>query len=324
MQFDSSAGNDRHAAAWDKARPDGCVFLNQALMSHTGGRKRMNKVMRKACVAVMCVVLAATAVFASAADEQALRDAALIGDMKRCKELLMSGTNPDAPDKKGNTALIYAAAIGHKRHKEIVELLLKMGAEIDYINRRNGESAITVAAQCGNLDVVKLLLEKNAKIYSLFRTFEMSDGSKASPVNALSAAARCEKNNIEMLELLYAKDKSEIACKSGPFCMLPLMWAAASGHVENLKYLLKLEDGASGINEPNGNLFHMSEYEGFTALMLAARYGTPEKVEVLLDAGADVKIKDRNGKNVLWYLTQNKKMSDKDKERLSERIFGMM
>jgi len=51
---------------------------------------------------------------------------------------------------------------------------------------------------------------------------------------------------------------------------------------------------------------------GETALMWAARDGTPEHLKVLLDAGADASIKDTDGKTV-WDLAQdNEKLKDTD------------
>jgi len=40
---------------------------------------------------------------------------------------------------------------------------------------------------------------------------------------------------------------------------------------------------------------HQKNVDGYTALMLAVDKGNPEKVRVLLQAGADKNIKNRNG-----------------------------
>ena len=49
-----------------------------------------------------------------------------------------------------------------------------------------------------------------------------------------------------------------------------------------------------------------------TALMLAAQWNTPEVVNALLDAGADVKARDNFGKTALDYAGENAKLIASD------------
>jgi len=57
-----------------------------------------------------------------------------------------------------NSPLILAADSGGK---EIVELLLEVGADVNYCNA-TGETALSVACFNGDINIVKLLLEKGA------------------------------------------------------------------------------------------------------------------------------------------------------------------
>ena len=59
-----------------------------------------------------------------------------------------------ARDRRGNTPLILASRNGNA---EAVRILLKWGATLNDKNDR-GESALTVAASCGNDTVVEMLL----------------------------------------------------------------------------------------------------------------------------------------------------------------------
>ena len=60
----------------------------------------------------------------------------------------------------GRTALASASGKGHR---EIVELLLANGADVN-ANKNNGETALMAASQGGHREVVELLLAKGAEV----------------------------------------------------------------------------------------------------------------------------------------------------------------
>lgn len=120
-----------------------------------------------------------------------LLDAAIEGEHDRVKELLAQGAVPDESvattlvfgdrddptliealfaaglDKDyasdaapGHSVLMWAAEAGHIR---MVEAVLDAGADIDKLDLY-GDPAVSVAAFHGELDVVKLLVERGAKL----------------------------------------------------------------------------------------------------------------------------------------------------------------
>ncbi|WP_373531542.1 ankyrin repeat domain-containing protein [Vampirovibrio sp.] len=122
----------------------------------------------------------------------AFTHAAKLGDLDSVNRLLSEGTNPNAANfSHGNTALHHASKYGHipvvrrllqhpktkpniKNHEKvtplmnaaetgntaIVQMLLVKGADSSLVNN-NQETAATLAAQEGHVDVLKALISKN-------------------------------------------------------------------------------------------------------------------------------------------------------------------
>ncbi len=92
--------------------------------------------------------LQAQAAAALAPDPAALRRAAQRGDTATLRALLASGTDVNAADPHGRTALIEAVA---GQHVDAVQLLLSAGATPDTTDD-TGSGALHMAAQAGNTD----------------------------------------------------------------------------------------------------------------------------------------------------------------------------
>jgi ankyrin repeat protein len=93
------------------------------------------------------------------AAEEEMRQAALDGDGENVNKLLEAGTQVNAMDQDGHTALMFAAFNGHS---EIVLALLEGGAGVD---RRDlmGRTALLYASTGPFPETVKILLDKGAK-----------------------------------------------------------------------------------------------------------------------------------------------------------------
>jgi ankyrin repeat protein len=178
----------------------------------------------------------------------------------------------------------------------------------------NGNTAFNYVAKTGNIPFLKTLLEKGVKYTD----------------NALIFAAqgsRRETNTIETYKYLVEdlKIKPTTTSKSGEtvfhflvskpkqteiidyFLMkgvnitkadkegnTPLMVAAASRETAALEQITAI---VKNINIQNGN--------GESALTIAVKSGTSEAVSLLLDKGADVKVLDKAGNNLGFYLIQS-------------------
>ena len=104
--------------------------------------------------------------------------------------------------------------------------------------------------------------------------FDVRNGQDETPLMLASL-----KGEIELVNALIAK--SADVNKPG---WTPLHYAATSGHVEVMRLLL---DRHAYIDAESPN--------GTTPLMMAAHYGTPGAVKLLLEEGADPMIKNKLG-----------------------------
>ncbi|RLN96340.1 hypothetical protein BBJ28_00027093, partial [Nothophytophthora sp. Chile5] len=160
---------------------------------------------------------------------------------------------------EGRTALGTAAFYGQL---EAVRLLLNRGATIDSKNEL-GATPLILAAQEGKREVVQLLLERGAAVNA-------QDREGATPLLRASLFGRLSAARI----LLEYEADVNLGYADG---FTPLMMAADKGHAELVELLI--EKHAS---------IDAHAKDGETALGIAAYFGNREAVRVLLEHGADV------------------------------------
>jgi len=90
--------------------------------------------------------------------EKRLWNAARDGDLDTVKELIKTTSVDGYVDSANWTPLLWAALYGYK---DIVQLLLENGANIDHQNN-DGQTALNLAAMRRHRDVVQLLLDRRA------------------------------------------------------------------------------------------------------------------------------------------------------------------
>jgi cytohesin len=115
-----------------------------------------------------------------------LNQASVEGDVARVKALLDEGTDVNAKNSRmGYTALHGAARNGHK---EVVELLLANGADIN-ARENQSKTPLFLAVEYGKKEIVELLLARGADVNAAARGAE----------NALSTAKKKGNTEIEAL-----------------------------------------------------------------------------------------------------------------------------
>jgi ankyrin repeat protein len=86
---------------------------------------------------------------------------ARLGNIEAVKQHLAAGTDVNAKGVAGWTALHHAAYDGHK---EVVELLIANGADVNVRSRERGSTPLHHAALLGHNQVIELLIAKGADV----------------------------------------------------------------------------------------------------------------------------------------------------------------
>jgi ankyrin repeat protein len=195
-----------------------------------------------------------------------LEEAAQAGDMAKVQKALQQGADIDhKSDLGGDTALTYAARYGHI---DIVRLLLDKGAKIDAKNNY-GQTALAQSAEHGNIEIVRLLLEKGASI-------EAGDKYGKTPLGE-----SVEKAHFDVARALLdkgAKGKDSLLLSlAGGFVFSGI-------ETEGVKFLLA-----------NGADIDARDEHSNTPLILAVEGNKVEIVKVLLERGAAIDARDEHG-----------------------------
>jgi ankyrin repeat protein len=216
---------------------------------------------------------AAAATLASAARE---------ADVTEVRKLIAAGSDVNAPEADGSTALLWAA---HQGSPEIVSLLLEAGADPNAANSF-GVTPLLEASRYGDAATVEALLEGGADVAGAAREGE-------TPLMAASRAG-----SVAAVELLI-KHGADVNAAELIWEQTALMWAAAEGHRDVVDVLL--ENGADPNRKARASELTTrstrTDYPsgGFTALHWAVRNGDEAVVRRLVEGGADLKLTNADG-----------------------------
>lgn len=261
-----------------------------------------------------------------------------------CKLLLLRGA--DTIDRNGYTplatcakegnlnrwaALLHSGARVHAdiREGDRKENLLSSIYRKHFIDKtlENGISPLTVAAEFGNREMCRILLQANPKIIKAKNDKGWS---------AMHSAVLSENEGV--MQLLADNDKDLINGKT-EWGMTPLMLAAREGHKIACKMLLKL--GAAILEREDWNAMHYAANKGRSEIIRLPDWrGTPERpineeerkkmlnqknqnswtplmltideehvdtCEALINEGADPALADDQGNNILHLSCEKKK-----------------
>ena len=223
---------------------------------------------------------------------ETLHEAVASADIDEVKRLISEGHDVNSRDNKGQTPLHFAANRGQK---EILEVLLANGADIEARDGRWHNTALLNASVRGRKEVVELLLEKGANI-------EAKDGNGGTPLNLTSGYGTSV--HTDVIQLLLDRG-ADIESRGNVDCT-PLQTAVAVGRKEVAELLLahgaKLNVSSRYFGTPAHHAMKdnhrdvvrwaISKGINIPPMHQAAYFGEINEVRDLLSKGADVNHKD--------------------------------
>lgn len=206
--------------------------------------------------------------------------AAEVGSLDAMRVLIDRGADVNAQNDIGSTALMWSVSDPAK-----VRLLLDHGAQVNLI-AKSGRSALIIAAFTNpSAEVVRLLLAKGAKV-------GIMDNRHVTPMNAATFG-----NDTATVRLLLDAN-ADIDTPDTFIGLTPLMNAAGNRNLEAVKLILAKGAQVNAVSKTEGLPKIQTgtvEFGGWTPLLMAAAFGPPESVKVLLDARARIDAQDYRG-----------------------------
>jgi ankyrin repeat protein len=207
----------------------------------------------------------------------ALMYAAALGSLESMRLLLDAGADANAANDFAATALMWCAGDAAK-----VRLLLSNGAKVDARSKLGRTPLLIAAAYDGATEAARLLIEKGADVNA------RDEGG----MSVLEQAA--SSNHIELVRLLLSKGANVNTADGGG--VTPLIAAAWNGDRNAPLVKLLIAHGAA-VNVKTGDTFEVVKngpilLGHLTPLQVACGMANYEAVEALLKAGADVNAKD--------------------------------
>ncbi|KAM5299900.1 ankyrin repeat and SAM domain-containing protein 6 isoform 2-T2 [Ctenodactylus gundi] len=201
------------------------------------------------------------------------------------------------------TAMMAAVQHGHEA---VVRLLLEWGADPNYTARTVGWSPLMLAALAGRLGIAQQLVEKGANsdhLSVLEKTaFEVALDCRhrdladyLDPLTTVRPRTDEEKRrpdifhalkmgNFQLVKEIADEDPNHVNLVNGDGAT-PLMLAAVTGQLLLVQLLV----------ERHADIDKQDSVHGWTALMQATYHGNKEIVKYLLNRGADVTLRAKNG-----------------------------
>jgi ankyrin repeat protein len=205
--------------------------------------------------------------------------------VKEIKELIEAGTDINFANVNKDTALTLAAYLGNL---EIVEVLIKAKADIE-AKDKDGRTALMKASQLGHLEIVEALIQAKA------------DVNAQDEEEFTSMMLASDKGHDEIVKVLI-QAKADVHMKNDEN-NTALAWASREGFAKTAKLLVK-----AGADVNAKNIY------GWTPLMQASCGGHTDTVKFLIRSGADIKAVNNVGlraskitkndtvKNILYQL----------------------
>jgi ankyrin repeat protein len=242
-----------------------------------------------------------------------LHSAARYGALSAARFLLERGADPDVKDERGDTPLHLAAAF---RHDDMIDLFVRHQADVNAFNAQ-GETPLILASMYGDAASIASLLAGEAKINirnpegntplhitAIYRNHDNLDEIlKADPeidamnpegYTPLHLAVR-RSYNVQVVELLLQHDADlNIPDPTGKNALLASVGSNQKDYIrmlvsKGIDINSRDDDGNTALHYPLSNVLRDKRYLPYSITIVA----------VLLEEGADPRIKNKEGKSPL-------------------------
>ena len=236
---------------------------------------------------------------------------AMWSDPAVCRVLIDAGADIETKDENGRSPLHSACASGAL---DIVKMLVKAGAGVRVTDKRR-RTCLTLAADSGHTETVRYLVglpevDVNHRDFDGYTALHyMSREGDADVVQLLiNAGADIATENV------YGRSPLHCACESGQLDVVKklvgagagvcdtvnggdtcLTVAAEYGHTKTVRYLVGLPE--VDVNHRDG--------DNDTVLHYMSGEGDADAVQLLIDAGADIEMKNCDGCSPLHYACES-------------------
>ena len=234
--------------------------------------------------------------------ETALMMAARTGDPETIKALLTHGAMVDAKEGwRGQTALMWAAT---ENNAAAIRLLVEAGADVKTKSTGGSFTAFLFAVRGGHIDAARALLDSGANVNE-----RLPDGMSALVLALYNA-------HFELAAFLLDRGADPNAAEQGWTALHQVAWsrrpnrgfnmpgAVPTGRIDSLELVRKLVAKGANVNarmtkEPRDGNRNMLNRIGATPFVMAAKSADVPLMRVLLESGADPKIKTNDGTSAL-------------------------
>ena len=234
--------------------------------------------------------------------ETALMMAARTGDPETIKALLTHGAMVDAKEGwRGQTALMWAAT---ENNAAAIRLLVEAGADVKTKSTGGSFTAFLFAVRGGHIDAARALLDSGANVNE-----RLPDGMSALVLALYNA-------HFELAAFLLDRGADPNEAEQGWTALHQVAWsrrpnrgfnmpgAVPTGRIDSLELVRKLVAKGANVNarmtkEPRDGNRNMLNRIGATPFVMAAKSADVPLMRVLLESGADPKIKTNDGTSAL-------------------------
>ena len=248
----------------------------------------------KSSIAILLILISVTALMGQNQIDHEILQLPKDKMMQKLKKAIRKGTDINTPMRRGRPPLVVAARNGNLI---AVKALLSLGAKID-IKDSHGATPLIAASNEHNYQVIRYLIKKGAAINA-------QNNTDHGPLIAIQTIEdRGDKRTAAAITALMLKTGADvnIKAKNGNTALLK---ACESNFIRSVRLLLKA----------GADLNSTDEYSWDPLISAcSAKYPTKELVQLLIEHGADITHKRKDGKTALEIIR-----NDKNRDRYNYR-----